>query len=119
MKLRKFTDEEKKDTILALKKQHLKDKKQLWLDLAKRLNKPSRNMPTINLAKIQENAKENDVVVVAGKILGDGQLKKKLTLCSFKVSESALVKIMETKCKYVDLEELMKLKKLDNVKIMA
>ena len=57
MKLRKFTDEEKKDTILALKKQHLKDKKQLWLDLAKRLNKPSRNMPAITLAKLQENAK--------------------------------------------------------------
>ncbi|RLG14401.1 MAG: 50S ribosomal protein L18e [Candidatus Nanohalarchaeota archaeon] len=119
MKLRNFTDNSKKELILALKKQHVKDKKQLWLDLAKRLNKASRNMPAVNLKKIEQNTKENDIVIVAGKILSDGELSKKITLCSFNASESALDKIKEANCKYIGFDELMKLKKLNNVKIMA
>lgn len=119
MRLRKFTDEGKKEIILSLKKQYLKDKKPLWDDLAKRLNKPSRNMPAVNLSKIEQNTKENDIVVVAGKILSNGNLSKKITLSSFKISKEALEKISEAKCKYIDISELIKSKKLSGVKIMA
>ncbi|MCK5476637.1 MAG: 50S ribosomal protein L18e [Candidatus Aenigmarchaeota archaeon] len=119
MKIREFKDEYKKQMVLDLKKQYSVDKKPLWLDLAKRLNKPTRNMPDINLAKIQKKAKENDLIIVVGKILGNGKLDKKLTLSSFKISQSAMDKIEKAKCKYINFEELMKIKKINNVKIMA
>lgn len=119
MKLRNFTNLDKKELILTLKKNYIKDKKQFWYALANRLNKPARNMPVVNLKKIEKNAKENDIVVVAGKILSEGELNKKITICSFKISDIALKKIMKANCKYLDFWELVKLKKVNNVKIMA
>jgi len=118
MKLRNFTDKNKKDIILELKSNFKKDKKKIWLALAKHLNKPKRNLASVNLSKINYYAKDNDTIFVAGKILGNGIIDKKLVLSSFKVSNTALEKINKSNSKYIDLKKIMDLKKINNIRII-
>ena len=41
----------------------------IWKDIAERLEKPRRNYATVNISKINRYTKENDTVLVPGKVL--------------------------------------------------
>lgn len=71
------------------------------------LEKPSRNRRAVNLFKIEKYAKENETIIVPGKVLGTGELTKKVTVVAFNFSDSAFKKIKE-KGSVVSIEELLK-----------
>ncbi len=82
----------------------LRKKGQFWQDFARELAKPRRQEVKVNLAKISENVKDGDIVVVPGKVLGSGDLSKNVTLGAFSFSASALSKVKATK-----IEDLKKI----------
>jgi len=96
-----------RELIKELNKLSSKQKINLWKRVAKDLNRPSRIRRKVNLYKINENAKENETVIVPGKVLATGDINKKITISAFDFSERAKEKINQ-KGKAISIQELMK-----------
>jgi len=80
----------------------------LWKRVAFDLEKPTRQKRIINLSRINRYAKENETIVVPGKVLGSGLLNHKVTIAAYGFSNSALEKINKADSKAMKIEELMK-----------
>jgi large subunit ribosomal protein L18e len=80
----------------------------IWSRLAELALKPSSARRTINIGQIDKFVKDNDVIVVPGKILGTGNLSHKITLCSFSISTSGAKKVLQSGGKIFSLSELIK-----------
>ncbi len=94
--------------INELKKRSNEQSVNLWKRIAIDLEKPTRQRRVVNLSSISRYAKDNDVVVVAGKVLGAGNLVHKLTISAFQFSNGAKEKIEKAGSKIVPLLELSK-----------
>lgn len=80
----------------------------IWKRVASDLESPTSKRPVVNLSKISLNAKEDETVLIPGKILSMGNLNKKLTIAAYSFSEQALVKIKESGSKAISISELAK-----------
>jgi large subunit ribosomal protein L18e len=65
----------------------------VWQDIADRLEKPRRTHAEVNLGRIERYAKEDETVVVPGKVLGSGVLEKNVTVAAVDFSSTARTKI--------------------------
>ena len=90
-----------------LKKASAKNDAPIWAKLAEYALKPSVARRDINLNRIGQLTKENDIVVFPGKVLGTGSVPHKITLCSFSISNSAANKILENGGKLISYSELI------------
>lgn len=68
----------------------------VWGDVAQRLEKPRRTHAEVNLGRIERYAREDQTVVVPGKVLGSGVLRKEVTVAAVDFSSTAETKIEET-----------------------
>jgi len=90
-----------------------------WTKLAKSLSIATRKHLSINLEEIDEQVKEGDTVLVPGKVLSQGELTKKIRLCSFGISKGAKEKLKKTKSQYVTiLEEIKSNPKAEGLKVI-
>jgi large subunit ribosomal protein L18e len=78
----------------------------VWRDVADRLEKPRRTHAEVNLGRIERYAREEETVVVPGKVLGSGALQKNVTVAAVNFSSSAETKI-EQVGETVPLEEVL------------
>jgi len=85
-----------------------KSKTPLWKRVAKDLSKARRQRISVNLSRINRNSKEGDTIVVPGKVLGDGELKHKLTIAAYWFSSKAENKIKEAGSKAILIPELFR-----------
>jgi len=85
---------EKISTIRMAKK----TKKNIWKRVAEILSAPKRSEVSVNLGKIEKIAKEGEVIVVPGKVLGTGKVSKKLSIVAFGYSRSAIEKLKGGGC---------------------
>ena len=90
--------------IQELKKTSNKEKKNIWKALARYLEKSSRQIHEVNLSKIEKYAKEGETIVVPGKVLGVGEVNKKVTVAALQFSQKAKEKLKST----LTISELMK-----------
>ena len=65
----------------------------IWDDVATRLEKPRRTHAEVNLGRIDRYARENETVVVPGKVLGSGALRTPVTVAAVDFSGTATTKI--------------------------
>ena len=65
----------------------------VWADVADRLEKPRRTHAEVNLGRIERYAREDETVVVPGKVLGSGVLQKDVTVAAVDFSGTAETKI--------------------------
>ena len=65
----------------------------VWSDIATRLEKPRRTHAEVNLGRIDRYAREDETVIVPGKVLGSGTLRKNVTVAAVDFSASAETKI--------------------------
>ena len=79
--------------IKQLKRASRQYKAPVWRRVAELLSRPRRQRVEVNLSRINRYAAEGDVVVVPGKVLGSGELTKKVTVAAWRFSRSALEKI--------------------------
>ena len=89
----KKTDQELIKLIRELKKQSNKQNVEIWKAVASILQKPTRKRINVNLYKINKYSRDNETVVVPGKVLGVGDIKKNITIAAYRYSESAQNKI--------------------------
>jgi large subunit ribosomal protein L18e len=98
-------------TIIQLKKTNP--------EVAKMLASPSKKQPRINLGKIDRTLKEKESALVVGKVLGSGELTKKIRIVGFSASVKALESIKKSGSEFVELsEEIKKNPKLNDLVIV-
>ncbi|MBU1245525.1 MAG: 50S ribosomal protein L18e [Nanoarchaeota archaeon] len=81
------------ELIKELKTLSIKNKVGIWKAIAKELEKSTRRKRAVNLSKIDKVANDKEIIVVPGKVLGNGELKKDITIAAYEFSESANQKI--------------------------
>ncbi len=94
------------DLIADLKSTSRENNAAVWRDIATRLEKPRRNHAEVNLGRIERYAREEETVVVPGKVLGSGALDKSVTVAAVDFSSSAATKIDQVG-ETVPLEQLL------------
>ncbi len=98
------------DTIFLAKKNNL-------LELAKRVSAPTRQQGSVNLDDL--NKLKEDRVIVVGKVLGSGEIKKKMSVAALRFSEQAKEKLKKAGCEIKTIkQEIEKNSKLAGVKII-
>ena len=96
------------DLIHELKKRSSEQSISLWKRVATDLEKPTRQRRVVNLSSISRYTKEDEIIVVPGKVLGAGTLNHKLTISAFQFSGGAKEKIEKAGAKIIPLLELSK-----------
>jgi large subunit ribosomal protein L18e len=95
------------ELVTELKKQSIEQNVNLWKRIATDLEKPTRIRREVNLYKIDKYARDDEIIVVPGKVLGTGELTKGVKVAAFTFSESAYKKIKE-KGTAMSIHELIK-----------
>lgn|SRR3989338_463809 len=91
-----------------LKKQSYTENVKIWKRIARDLEKPTQNQRIVNVNKLEKYMNDDEIMIVPGKVLGGGDLNKKLTVAAFKFSDSAKEKLHANKCIMYSIEELMR-----------
>ncbi len=94
------------DLIAELKSTSRNTDADVWRDVAHRLEKPRSRHAEVNLGRIERYAREEETVVVPGKVLGSGALQKSVTVAAVDFSSSAETKIDQVG-ETVQLEQLL------------
>ncbi len=93
--------------IVDLKTLAIEKKVPLWKRIATVLEAPLSNRPEVNIFKLQKHLEDGDTVIVPGKVLGTGDLTKKINVVALSLSETAKQKIIDAKGSIMTIEELM------------
>jgi large subunit ribosomal protein L18e len=110
VRTKRKTNPELVETINLCKKNNL-------LDLAKKLSSPTRQQKRVNLNEL-DNIKENKIIVV-GKVLGSGEINRKISVSALSFSEQAKEKLKKALCEIKKIkQEIENNPKLDGVKII-
>jgi large subunit ribosomal protein L18e len=97
-----------RNLVRELKKRSREQNVNIWRRVALDLEKPSRQLRVVNLSRINLHTKENELIVVPGKVLGAGNLNHKLTIAAYQFSEGAKEKIAKAGANIVSLLDLSK-----------
>jgi len=96
------------NTIWTLRHAFKKNRSPIWHVLEAELAGPRAGRREINVRRLAEITRSDEVIVIPGKLLGTGQLGHKLTVCAFSISESAAKKVLTAGGKIMTFEELIK-----------
>jgi len=80
----------------------------IWRDIARRLERPTRNYSEVNLSKINRYSSEDETVIVPGKVLSSGNIEHKVIVAALDFSESAKEKITNKGGSCLNIEDLVK-----------
>ncbi|MFN7106044.1 MAG: 50S ribosomal protein L18e, partial [Pyrobaculum sp.] len=72
------------------------------------IEKPRRQRVVINVGKIDRLADEGDIVVIPGKLLGSGAIRKRVVVAAFKISPKAAQKILDAGGEVLTIPELVR-----------
>jgi ribosomal protein L18E len=111
--LKKKTNPELVETIIECKKNPA------WREIASVLSGPNSGRANKNLGEIEKNCKEGEVIVISGKVLSGGELKKKIKIVGFSFSKKAVDKLKKDKIdhSYI-LDEVKKNKDAKGVRVL-
>lgn len=96
------------EMIRQLKEISAKGNSKIWKRVASDLERSTRQRRIVNIAKLARFTKDNELVVVPGKVLGSGIMDHSITVAAFKFSESAKKQIEKAKGKAVSIVEMAK-----------
>ena len=106
--------------IADLKQTAYKEDAPVWMRVASDLERPTRQKRTVNVYKINKVAKEGDTLVIPGKVLGMGDIERKVTVAAFTFSRQAVEKIQHAGGKTIQIADLLKQNpKGTNVRVMG
>ena len=109
-----------KALIQELRKESSTQKTKLWKRIADDLEKPTRQRRAVNISRINRHTKENETIIVPGKVLGTGTLKHAVVIAAWQFSEGAKKRIEDAKGKCLSIPDLLKQKpKASDVRIIG
>ena len=97
-----------KQLVEEIRSQGISEKNKFKLKLAKLLSRSERKTNPVNIGKLQRVCKENEKIVVPGKVLSTGEISKPLTVYAKSFSEPAKNKIEKAGGKTAGITELIK-----------
>jgi len=109
-RMKKKTDSELVETILLAKKSNP--------ELATLLAMPTRKRVTLNLDEIGKKIKEEKTAIVPGKVLGKGQVDKKIKIIALNFSAGAIEKLKKGKIEISTINRELKHNKKVEGKIL-
>lgn len=116
-KIKKRTRQKTNPLLVIILREATKNK--YWREIAKILSSSSRRYSSVNLSQIDKQTTPGDTVIIPGKVLSEGDLTKKVRICSLSISKPAREKLKSTKSEYVTiLEEIKKNQKAEGIKII-
>lgn len=98
------TDPNLVDLIVEMKK----SKNAFYLSLAKKLNSQRRKKEGTNVSKLNKVSLDGEKLAVPGKVLGEGEITKKLHVYAWSFSKEAKTKIEKAGGSCKNLKDLMK-----------
>ncbi len=81
--------------------------KPLWRRIAELLDRPRRKRIAVNLSRINRCSNEGEVIIVPGRVLGAGKLKKRVTVVAESYTKKAYEKIVESGSRPLHLRDLV------------
>jgi len=106
--MKKIQIRKENPVLLSLIEVLSKDKKPIWKKVIYELSRPRRNRVEVNLSKIEAYGNEGGTVLIPGKVLGSGDISKKLTVAAFSISDTARKLITDAGGKVISIESLYK-----------
>ena len=103
-----FKDPSRVELIKAVEKTAHKEDSDLWAVVADELSRVRKNRREVNVYKINKYSSNGDVVVVPGKVLGDGMLEHKVVVAAFKFTQGARKKIVDAGGEPMSISDLLK-----------
>lgn len=104
---RKITNPELVETIRFLRTKARENKSEIWETAADQLSSARARRAELNLNHISRAAAADSVVLVPGKVLGDGSLRHPVVVGAFRFSETAKAKIEQVGGKCVTIKDLV------------
>jgi len=80
----------------------------IWAAVAERLERPRHQVVPVNVGQLARTTAADETVAIAGKLLADGRLDKRLTVGAFGFSAEARGKIRAAGGSALSLSELVK-----------
>lgn len=93
--------------IKILKKKSYENKVKIWKDIAKRLEKSSKRYAAVNVWKLEKFLKDDETAIVPGKLLGYGNINRKVNVAAFAFSKTAKQKIEKVGGKTMSIMDLV------------
>ena len=95
------------ELIRLLKQTSRENEVQIWSDIASRLEKSRNSYAEVNVSKINRYAKEGEVLIIPGKVLGSGVVETKVTIAALSFSDAAVSKINKINGECISIEQLI------------
>ncbi len=95
------------DTIQKLKVAGKSNEANIWLAVAKMLNRSRSRRVEVNIERLAKCTKDNSKVVVPGKVLAEGNIEHKIEVALFAISETAAKKIIDAGGSILTIEEMI------------
>lgn len=105
--MKRTKNDQLSELIVKLKTMAIEKKVNLWKRVAVDLEKPSRSRRIVNVYKIDSTVKDGEFVVVPGKVLGNGDISKPVTVAALSFSDEAVKKILSAKGKVLTLGDAL------------
>jgi len=102
------TNKQLTETIEILKKQSSVEGIGIWKTVASFLIGPTRKTRVVNLYKIDKYTKDNESIIVPGKVLGMGEINHKVKIAAFSFSKQAKDKLARAQGKTMTISEMIK-----------
>jgi len=97
----------------------LAKKNNSWKEIAHLISYPRRLQISKNLEEIEKNSKEGDTVIVPGKVLGNGDISKKIRIAATGFSKQAREKLKSKRCEIVSIRDEIKVNpKAQGIKLL-
>jgi len=103
-----FKDPGRVELIQQLEDTAKRQQSGLWSAVAKKLGRSRRKRSEVNLSKINKYTLKGDVVIVPGKVLGDGNIEHQVDVAAYRFTQSAEKKIAEAGGRVLKIIELAK-----------
>jgi large subunit ribosomal protein L18e len=95
-------------TVVELRKAAKAHAAPVWLAVAERLERPRHQRVPMNVGHLERIASVGETVAVAGKLLAEGRLAKRLTVAAFGFSAGARGKIVAAGGAAMSLQDLIR-----------
>jgi len=102
------TNEHHKQLIQELRKEASNQKAAIWKRVAEDLEKPARIRRIVNISRINRTTKNNETIIVPGKVLGSGEIKHSVIVAALAFSEGAKQTITNAKGQCLEIKDLLK-----------
>ena len=100
-------NESVRELVVFLEKSARKNDAPIWKAVARRISSPRRRRAEVNVGKIARIAKKGSTILVAGKVLGAGEIGIKVDVASLSAARGAREKLAKAGGRLMSLEELV------------